>query len=373
MQRFVTKSGGNTFLFFAIGIIAVALCGTIFLPIRHVQEIRFENERIAAYDDRGEKTIPGNSEICSIRKDSAGLHFLYILRPGFAYPYAGILIPLHDSASHYFDCSRFDALKITITSSQQSDCKLYLKVFDDKISKTDNPLSERYLKKDLVLGPVPRTCFIPFKEFATPEWWYQKNNITFKDVAPLDLSKVVGLQIESGSTAKTGILDTLTISEVGVTGRPDRRAVTLLAVLLALSCVYAAFRSAPLKKSNPVIIMYDRKEVPNYRDIDAQRIAEYIAKHFSEPDISIVLMGKALGLSQKKIAKVMNNAFRLSFKQYLTLIRIHEAKRLLLESDRLVIDIALKVGFNNISHFNRVFKTATQVRPLEFRNGKNVD
>jgi hypothetical protein len=39
-----------------------------------------------------------------------------------------------------------------------------------------------------------------------------------------------------------------------------------------------------------------------------------------------------------------------------TSIRIHEAKRLLQKTDCLVIDVALTVGFNGISHFNRVFK-----------------
>ena len=111
----------------------------------------------------------------------------------------------------------------------------------------------------------------------------------------------------------------------------------------------------------------------NYRDIDAQRISTYVAEHFSEPELSVATMGESLGLSQKKIVKVMNVVFKMSFKQYLTSIRIHEAKRLLQETDRLVIDIALTVGFNSISHFNRVFKSSTQISPLEFRNGKNVE
>jgi len=154
---------------------------------------------------------------------------------------------------------------------------------------------------------------------------------------------------------------------------PNKYAIALCALLLALSGAYAVFRLAPRKKSDPVIITYDKKEVRSYHDIDAQRISDYLAKHYSEPEMSIITMGRSLGLSQKKIAKVMNDEFKMSFKQYLTSIRIHEAKRLLLETDRLVIDIALEVGFNSISHFNRVFKTSTQVSPVEFRNRKTVN
>ena len=69
----------------------------------------------------------------------------------------------------------------------------------------------------------------------------------------------------------------------------------------------------------------------------------------------------------------MNDVFKMSFKRYLTAIRMHEAKRLLQETDRLVIDIALTVGFNSISHFNRVFKASTHISPLEFRNKKSAN
>jgi AraC-like DNA-binding protein len=184
---------------------------------------------------------------------------------------------------------------------------------------------------------------------------------------------VTALQIESGSTAKIGILDTLTISGLYMIKSPNRYAIALLALLLAFSSAYTIFRLAPRKKNDPIIITYDKKEVRSYRNIDVQRISDYLAKHYSEPEISIVTMGGSLGLSQKKIAKVMNDEFKMSFKQYLTSIRIHEAKRLLLETDRLVIDIALEVGFNSISHFNRVFKTSIQVSPVEFRNRKTVN
>jgi len=142
----------------------------------------------------------------------------------------------------------------------------------------------------------------------------------------------------------------------------------VLALLLFFVILYGLFRLVTRKKNDTIVITYDKKDVQSYRDIDTQRISDYLAKNFSESDISIVTAGKALGLSQKKMARIMNDVFKMSFKQYLTSIRIYEAKRLLTETDRLVIDIAVEVGFNNISHFNRVFKTSTQVSPLEYRN-----
>lgn len=368
MQRF---EGKKLKYLIISGMIFVILCAAAFLPLNKTQQISFQGRKVTVYDDRLEKDPPGNSEILSVTHNSKELKYSYILNKGFTYPYVGADIQLEDSGK-FFDCSRFNVLKIRITSSQLSDCKLYLRVFDKKVTRTGNHLTERYLLKELPISSVPVTLSIPLKQFVTPEWWYQKNNITLKDVSPVDFSKVTAFQIESGATAKTGIIDTLAISQISLTRRPNGYAVALPAIFLILLSIYTVLKLKPRKKTDsPIVITYDKKEISSYRDMDAQRISSYLAEHFSEPELSILTMGESLGLSQKKISKVMNDVFKMSFKQYLTSIRIHEAKRLLLETDRLVIDIALAVGFNSISHFNRVFKTSTQVSPLEFRNKKS--
>lgn len=374
MQKTLNKIFSHKpLLLLLVGCVAAILGGITFLPCSQNRTVRFDDHPIQLYDDRTEKDRPGDSEIFSVTRDASKLAMSYILRPGFSYPYAGVLIHLTDSSGAMCDCSMYSKLKIRIASSRLSDCKIYLKLFDAKVSKVNNPLSERYLQKDLVLSPVPTTITIPFNRFATPEWWFQRNNITLKDVAPINFSKVIALQVESGATAKTGIADTMTISQILFTHGPNWHAfVALLLVILGMLMVII-FRMLPRKKKAQVIITYDKTEVQNYRDIDVQRLSTYVAEHFSEPELTILTAGKALGLTQKKIAKVMLTAFTMSFKQYLTAIRIHEAKRLLRETDRLVLDVSLTVGFNNISHFNRVFKTVTNVTPLAYRNQKDAD
>jgi AraC-like DNA-binding protein len=355
----------------AAGATIVLLFGVIVLPFFTLKKIELEKRGITVYDDRSEKEMPGNSEILSISHESTEIKFSYILRKGYTYPYAGIKVNLKDSNGKFLDCTSFDVLKISIASSRLADCKLYLKVFDQKVSRENDPLSERFLYKELIVGTDPMDFSIPLKKMITPEWWYQKNNITLSDAAPVDFSQVTALKIESGATAKTGIVDTINVSGIYLVKNPDTLAIVLLIGILVFIIVITIFRLFPHRKSrNPIVITYDKKEISNYRDLDARRISTHIAEHFSEPSLSILEVGRSLGLSQKKIAKVMNQEFTMSFKQYLTSIRIHEAKRLLRETDRLVFDIALAVGFNSISHFNRVFKNATQVSPLEFRNNR---
>lgn len=371
MQRIEQKNFNIILLIISMIIIAI-LCGTIIQSSFRNYNIKFDERQITTYDDRLEMHSAGNSEVLSIDRDSSSIAISYILRSGFPFPYAGIVIPLNNNRKTFLDCNRFNKLNIRIASKRLFDCKLYLKVFDPAVSQNNNPLSERYLKKDLILDSTPVTISIPLKQFIIPEWWYQKNNLSLKDVAPTDLSKVTSLQIESGSTAQTGVIDTLTISRIYMSKSPNIYLIAALVVIVTLIVVYILFRTASSSKTSNIVITYDKKEISNYRDIDAQRISTYLAEHFSDPQISILTMGESLGISQKKIAKTMNDVFKMSFKQYLTSIRIHEAKRLLQETDRLVIDIALAVGFNSISHFNRVFKSSTQISPMEFRKGNNT-
>jgi two-component system response regulator YesN len=52
---------------------------------------------------------------------------------------------------------------------------------------------------------------------------------------------------------------------------------------------------------------------------------------------------------------------------YLKDIRIKEAKRLLEETDMLVIEISQKVGYENEKHFMKIFKGVCGVSPTEYR------
>lgn len=56
-----------------------------------------------------------------------------------------------------------------------------------------------------------------------------------------------------------------------------------------------------------------------------------------------------------------------NFKEYLHLLRIREAQRLLKETDLKIIEIAEKIGYINITHFNRKFKLITRTSPKEYR------
>ncbi len=57
---------------------------------------------------------------------------------------------------------------------------------------------------------------------------------------------------------------------------------------------------------------------------------------------------------------------------YLHTLRIQEAQRLLLDSERNIIDIALAVGFNNLAHFNAIFKRRAGCSPSAYRKQQKM-
>ena len=52
-------------------------------------------------------------------------------------------------------------------------------------------------------------------------------------------------------------------------------------------------------------------------------------------------------------------------------IRMKKAKSLLKGSNMTVENIALSVGYQNVEHFNRLFKKAYNMTPIQFRNDEN--
>lgn len=68
------------------------------------------------------------------------------------------------------------------------------------------------------------------------------------------------------------------------------------------------------------------------------------------------------------LAKVFKSETGLTIKEYLNECRIHAAKRLLLESQTSISEIALETGFDTLSYFSTVFKKLTGETPIAYRS-----
>jgi len=77
-----------------------------------------------------------------------------------------------------------------------------------------------------------------------------------------------------------------------------------------------------------------------------------------------------VALSQKNreyLSRCMKKYFGISVTEYINALKINYASNLLLRSNTPIISICFDSGFQNVSHFNRVFKKEYGISPREFR------
>lgn len=94
--------------------------------------------------------------------------------------------------------------------------------------------------------------------------------------------------------------------------------------------------------------------------------AEYISAHFAE-DLSLSILSEQLHLNPAYLSMLFKQITGHAFKEYLNQVRVEEAKRLLMDTDYSIIDIAVACGFTNQSYFTKVFKKETGMTPKQFR------
>jgi transcriptional regulator GlxA family with amidase domain len=58
--------------------------------------------------------------------------------------------------------------------------------------------------------------------------------------------------------------------------------------------------------------------------------------------------------------------------EYINRLRVKRAAALLKRTDMGVLDIALAVGYNNLSFFNRYFRRLTGLTPAEYRRSRKT-
>jgi len=98
-----------------------------------------------------------------------------------------------------------------------------------------------------------------------------------------------------------------------------------------------------------------------------RRAKDYVAHHQSDP-IKLAQIARSLNISTFHFCRTFKRSTGLTFVEYMSRARIEKAKSMLHRSDLLVSEIAYEVGFQTITHFNRVFRKLVGHSPTEFRS-----
>lgn len=108
----------------------------------------------------------------------------------------------------------------------------------------------------------------------------------------------------------------------------------------------------------------DQDVSPNLSLVDD--VMNTISQHYAEP-ISGNTLAKQYHVSLTTLNQQFNANVQLSVNRYLRLIRLMNARRLLLETDRKIDYVATSCGFPNSKTFNRNFKAWKGLTPTDYR------
>jgi AraC-like DNA-binding protein/ligand-binding sensor protein len=114
--------------------------------------------------------------------------------------------------------------------------------------------------------------------------------------------------------------------------------------------------------SNQVFIQQENSEPPVIA-----RARNYILEHQTE-ELSLGQVAKAVNMSSFYFCKMFKKVTGINFTDYVARVRIEKSKNLLLNPNLRVSEIAFEVGFQSLTHFNRVFKKLIGQSPTEYRS-----
>lgn len=99
-----------------------------------------------------------------------------------------------------------------------------------------------------------------------------------------------------------------------------------------------------------------------------KRAAEYVKEHYSDQELSVEVVCKALGVSTSYFSTVFKKETGKTFVKYLTEFRMEKAAELLLTKEEKTYLIAQKTGYSDPNYFSYVFKRQFGVPPSKYRS-----
>ena len=96
-------------------------------------------------------------------------------------------------------------------------------------------------------------------------------------------------------------------------------------------------------------------------------ITDYLKKNYSK-NIRLTKLSELTGLSTTSIARLFKQKSGMTLSSYLIDLKCQSAARSLVDTSDKIADICKKCGFNNLSNFNRIFKSRMGKTPQEYRN-----
>lgn len=303
----------------------------------------------------------GGGSLASLRKTPGELEISWELRPGTAYPYCGALWKMRPDEGR-LNLSDLEGLEILWRSAHGQPVRWTFETDDPEAPRGRNL---RFVQYESRPPKEWMRTVLPAKDFLVPLWWFQSNRRMVDTLRYLD--RTLHVTFSSGESALHGVPDTVRVRSL-VLLRKGRRRLALLFLLLPLAILGAVL--ARRKAPPPVLPLPPQPlELP---PTAAQKVVVFLAGNYARAELDLALTARETGLSEAAVSAGVKEATGEGFRQHLGRLRLTEAARLVRDSKLQMTEIAYRVGYGNVSHFNRQFRELWGCSPSEMRQGDRI-
>lgn len=104
-----------------------------------------------------------------------------------------------------------------------------------------------------------------------------------------------------------------------------------------------------------------------YVDILVERAKLAMVEGYADSNLSVSTVARLLCITPNYLSRIFHQKTGMTCVEYLTGIRLDEAKKLLIHTSLKNYDIAEKIGYASAHYFSSLFKKNTGLTPSEFR------
>lgn len=298
--------------------------------------------------------LDGGNSLATSSLVENGVEVTFTLKKSDSYPFAGTKL-IFDSI---VDVSDYTSFCFDLKGSKSN----YVPVVFGVQYRDKTQMPVQFVEAKLHIDSTNKSFDIPFNEFEPPAWWLNAKGIDKVDMKKVDFSKLQTVGVSNGNRSKLDDEERIYMTNMFF----KKRIIWpyyLFGISFVVLLILALKGLLKKKESKPVEIVY--QSVENKEENSG--IIHFISTNYMDNLMSSQMVQTSLGVSESRVSNEVKNHTGLSFKQFLNQLRIEEAKRLLELSDLRVNEVADKVGYDNVTHFNRTFKTTTGQSPTAYR------
>ena len=123
---------------------------------------------------------------------------------------------------------------------------------------------------------------------------------------------------------------------------------------------------------NFVVEFRDSKMTGKYGDV-ILKAKKYIDENYADQNTTLTTVAEEVCLSPNHFSTIFSQECKITFIEYLTNVRIENAKRLIKKTDMKGYDIAYECGFSDPHYFSYIFKKNTGLTPREYKGSSDSE